>query len=45
MDVEYVEHVSFLGEWKITFQTVRIVLKREGISSDSSVTMEEFKGN
>lgn len=44
LDVEYVDHVTFLGDWKIVFQTVKTVLKREGISSDSSVTMEEFKG-
>ncbi|MCC2256049.1 sugar transferase [Ruminococcus sp. CLA-AA-H200] len=44
MDVEYVEHVTFLGDWKIILQTVKTVLKREGISSESSVTMEEFKG-
>lgn len=45
MDVEYVDSVSFLGDWKIIFQTIKIVLKREGISSDTSVTMEEFMGN
>ena len=45
LDVEYVDHVTFVGDWKIIFQTVRTVLKREGISSESSVTMEEFKGN
>lgn len=45
LDVEYVDHVTFLGDWKIIFQTVKTVLKREGISSDSSVTMEEFKGS
>lgn len=43
-DVEYVDHVTFLGDWKIIFQTVKTVLKREGISSDSSETMEEFRG-
>ncbi len=43
-DVYYVDRVSFLGDWKIIFQTVRTVLKREGISSDSSDTMEEFMG-
>lgn len=43
-DVEYVDHISFLGDWKIIFQTVGKVLKREGISSDTSVTMEEFMG-
>lgn len=45
LDVEYVEHVSFLGDWKIIFQTVKTVLKREGISSETAATMEEFKGS
>ena len=44
-DVYYVDHVTFLGDWKIVFQTVRTVLKREGISSDTSATMEEFMGS
>lgn len=44
-DVYYVDHVTFLGDWKIIFQTVKTVLKREGISSDTSATMEEFMGN
>ena len=43
-DVYYVDHVSFLGDWKIIFRTVSTVLKREGISSDTSATMEEFMG-
>lgn len=43
-DVYYVDHVTFLGDWKIIFQTVKTVLKREGISSDTSATMEEFMG-
>ena len=43
-DVYYVDHISFLGDWKIIFQTVGTVLKREGISSETAQTMEEFKG-
>lgn len=43
-DVYYVDHVSFSGDWKIIFQTVSTVLKREGISSETSATMEEFMG-
>ncbi|MBQ8857409.1 MAG: sugar transferase, partial [Lachnospiraceae bacterium] len=35
-DVYYVDHVTFLGDWKIIFQTVKTVVKREGISSDTS---------
>lgn len=44
-DVEYVDNVTFLGDWKIIFQTVWNVLKRDGISSETSVTMEEFMGS
>lgn len=44
-DVKYVDHITFLGDWKIIFDTLRIVLKREGISSATSATMEEFKGS
>lgn len=45
LDVEYVDNITFLGDWKIIFQTIRTVLMREGISSDNSATMEEFMGN
>lgn len=44
-DVKYVDHITFLGDWKIIFQTVLAVIKRNGISSYNSVTMEEFMGN
>ena len=43
-DVEYVDHITFLGDWKIIFQTVKTVLKKDGITSDTSETMEEFMG-
>lgn len=43
-DVQYVEHVTFLGDWKIIFQTVWNVIKRDGISSETAVTMEKFMG-
>lgn len=44
-DVEYVDNITFLGDWKILLQTVVTVLKRDGISSETSVTMEEFMGS
>lgn len=45
LDVEYVYNITFLGDLKIIFCTVRkAFIKREGISSQTSVTMEEFKG-
>jgi lipopolysaccharide/colanic/teichoic acid biosynthesis glycosyltransferase len=44
-DVEYVDNVSLALDVKIFFKTVAAVLRHEGISSDTSVTMEEFMGN
>lgn len=44
-DVWYVDHLSFWLDIKILLLTVVKVFKAEGISSESSVTMERFKGN
>ena len=44
-DVKYVDHVSFTADVKILFETVGVVLKRDGISSETSATMEEFMGS
>lgn len=44
LDVEYVDNITFLGDMKIILGTVKAVLKREGISSETSATMEEFTG-
>ncbi len=44
LDVEYVDNISFWGDVKIIVGTILAVLKRDGISSETSVTMEEFKG-
>ena len=43
-DVKYVDRITFLGDWKIIFETVRTVLKREGISAAGEATMGEFMG-
>ncbi|MGA9467379.1 MAG: sugar transferase, partial [Exiguobacterium marinum] len=45
MDVQYVDNITFIGDWKIIFQTVYKVLKRDGISSETSATMEAFMGS
>jgi len=45
LDVWYVDHCSFLLDLKIVFMTIKKVFKREGISSDTSATMEFFEGN
>lgn len=44
-DVEYVDHITFLGDWKIILETIRTVLKREGISAAGEATMSEFMGS
>ena len=44
-DVWYVENISLLLDVKILFLTLKKVFVREGISSDTSTTMEEFKAN
>lgn len=44
-DVEYVDNITFVGDWKIIFKTVLTVLKRDGITSETSATMEEFMGS
>ena len=43
-DVRYVDKITFAGDLKILLDTVRTVLKREGIT-DGTATMEEFMGN
>lgn len=45
LDVEYVDHITFSGDIKILLTTVAKIFKREGISSDTSATMEEFIGS
>ena len=45
LDVWYTQNISFWLDVKILFDTIRIVFKREGISSESSVTMEKFTGS
>ena len=45
LDVYYVEHVSFVLDLRIIFKTIKIVVLRQGISSATSATMEEFKGS
>lgn len=45
LDVEYVDNITFLSDWKIIFQTVGVVLKKDGVNSDTSATMEEFMGS
>jgi hypothetical protein len=43
-DVEYVDNLSLMLDIKIILMTVLKVVKRDGISSENSATMEEFMG-
>ncbi len=43
-DVEYVENLSLWLDIKIIFKTVSGVIRREGINSENSATMEHFTG-
>ena len=44
-DVKYVDNITFLGDWKIIFETMSTVIKREGISGAGEATMSEFMGS
>jgi len=43
-DVKYVNNVTFKGDLDIIMKTVKAVLHRDGINSETCVTMEEFMG-
>jgi len=45
LDAEYVDNVNFINDWKIIFKTIKKVFIKEGITSSTSVTMDEFRGN
>lgn len=44
LDLEYVKNITFFGDIKIFLDTVKVVLKRDGINSATAATMEEFMG-
>ena len=44
-DVEYVDNITFAGDIKIIIGTVKAVFNRDGISSETIATMEEFMGS
>ncbi len=44
-DIYYVDNLSFALDFKIFFLTIYNIVKSDGISSDTSATMEKFKGS
>ena len=45
LDVEYVDNVSFIGDWKIIFLTIKKVFIKEGISQEGQETVQYLAGN
>ncbi len=48
LDVWYVDHISFLTDLTVIWDTIKTVLKREGINTNNATTaatMEEFNGH
>ena len=45
LDVQYVDHITFLRDWRIIFKTLKTVIKRDGISANGEATMGEFMGS
>ena len=45
MDMQYVDNITFWSDIRIILGTVKVVFKREGISSETAATMEEFMGS
>ena len=43
-DIEYIEQLSLKKDIYVIFETIKAVLKREGINSATTETMEEFTG-
>ena len=44
-DVEYVDHISFLGDWKIILKTIKLVFKHVGINAEGEATVAEYLGS
>ena len=44
-DIKYVDNVSFLTDLLIIIKTIFRVMKRSGINSSTSITMEPFRGS
>lgn len=45
LDVEYIDNISFIGDWRIIILTIKKVLMRNGINSETAPTMDPFTGD
>lgn len=44
LDVNYVDNITFMGDWKIIFKTLKKVVFKEGINDQNDKIIEYFKG-
>lgn len=44
LDIKYVDNISFIGDLKIILRTIKKVIRKEGINSETDITMEPFTG-
>lgn len=44
-DLQYMKKITFCGDLKIIMQTIKIVLNKSGINSETSATMDIFLGD
>lgn len=45
LDVEYIENISFLGDWKIILITINKIFIKEGIHQEEQATVQYFTGD
>lgn len=43
-DIDYVENINFVDDWRVILRTIKKVIGKEGVTSGTSVTMEPFRG-
>lgn len=44
-DIRYINKITFVGDMRIIFKTIKNVLERNGISQEGKATTDYFKGN
>lgn len=45
LDLKYIDNITFQGDLKIIWQTFITVLSKKGVSPETAMVMEAFKGN
>lgn len=45
LDIQYVDNITFMGDWQLILNTFYKAFKKEGINTSTSITMEKFRGS